>query len=144
MGRDHRGAALMRGRAALLGALLLLALVGPVAAPSYAADPTPTPDPTQLSTQLSTPSLSPPSEQQIKDARDALDRLRNQGKPASAPPTTTLAEVAGPTSGNKSGSVTSRISDQGWWTIGAGLLVLLVLSETTRLSVRRAKHRRRA
>jgi hypothetical protein len=143
MGRDHRGAALRRGCAAtrglLLGALLVAVLAGPGSAPSYAADPTPAPDPTQVST----PSVSPPSEQQIKDARDALDRLRNQGKRGTTTPTT-LAEVAGPTAPARSGSVTSRISDQGWWTIGAGLLVLLVLSETTRLSVRRAKHRRQA
>jgi hypothetical protein len=143
MGRDRRGATLMRARAAtrgaLLAALVVGALVGPGPAPSYAADPTPTPDPAQLST----PSLSPPSEQQIKDARDALDRLRNQGTHASSPPTT-LAQVAGPTADKGHGSVASRISDEGWWTIGAGLLVLLVLSETTRLSVRRAKHRRAA
>jgi hypothetical protein len=143
MGRDHRGAALMRARAAargaLLAAVLVGALVGPGSAPSYAADPTPTPDPTQVST----PSLSPPSEQQIRDAQDALDRLRNQGERAGTTPTT-LAQVAGPTAGKDGRSVTSRISDEGWWTIGAGLLVLLVLSETTRLSMRRAKHRRSA
>jgi hypothetical protein len=143
MGRDHRGAALMRARAAtrgvLLAALLVGALVGPGVAASYAADPTPTPDPAQVSS----PSVSPPSEQQIKDAREALERLRNQGKRAGTTPTT-LAQVAGPTAGKDSRPVTSRISDEGWWTIGAGLLVLLVLSETTRVSVRRAKHRRRA
>jgi hypothetical protein len=141
MGRHHRSAALMRVRSAtrraLLGAALVVALVGPGAAASYAADPTPAPDPTFV-----TPSVSPPSEQQIKDARDALDRLRNQGKGAATP--TTLTQVSGPTAGKAGGSMTSRISDQGWWTIGAGLLVLVVLSETTRLSVRRAKHRRRA
>ena len=124
-------------RGALPGAALVVALVGPGASASYAVDPTPTPDPAGLAT----PSLSPPSEQQIKDARDALDRLRNQGKGGATTPTT-LAQVSGPTADSSGRSVTSRISDEGWWTIGAGLLVLVVLSESTRLSVRRAKHRR--
>lgn len=135
----------MRGRSVvrrtLLGALLVVVLAATGTAPCRAADPTPTPTPDPF--QVSTPSLSPPSEQQIKDAREALDRLRNQGKGAGATQTT-VAEVAGPTAAAKGGSVASRISDEGWWTIGAGLLVLLVLSETTRVSVRRAKHRRRA
>ena len=38
----------------------------------------------------------------------------------------------------------AQISDEAWWTIGAGALVLLVASEATRLGVRRAKHRRQA
>jgi hypothetical protein len=81
--------------------------------------------------------LSPPSSQQIEDARKALERLRRQG--GGTP--TTLAEVAGPTD-EGSGSVTSRISDRAWWTIGAGMLVLLVVSETSRLTQRRGKHRK--
>ena len=99
------------------------------------ADPTGTPERHQLPDM----SVSPPSQKQIDDARAALERLRNQGK--STP--TTLTKVAGPTADDE-GSLTSRISDEGWWTIGAGLLVLLVASETTRLSLRRAKHRKQA
>ena len=85
--------------------------------------------------------MSPPSQQQIDDARNALERLRQQGTRATAP---ALAEVAGPTAQDGRGSVASRISDEAWWTVGAALLVLVVASETTRLSVRRAKHRREA
>ena len=117
----------------LLGAVVV-ALV--IAGPATAADPTPSPAP--LSTPV-TMSVSPPSQQQIDDAKEALKRLRDQG--SSTPKT--LTRVAGPTSGDR-GSVTARISDGAWWTIGAGLLVLLVVSETTRLSVRRAKHRKGA
>ena len=119
----------------LPGALLAAALLGAGAGPASAADPTPTPTP-----GATTPSISPPSQQQIDDAKAALDRLRNPGK--STP--TTLTQVAGPTADEGRRSVTSRISDEAWWTIGAGLLVLLVASETTRLSVRRAKHRKGA
>ena len=113
----------------LAGVLLAVTLVGIGAGPA-SADPTPTPTPI--------PSVSPPSQQQIDDAKAALDRLRNQGKA----PKTQLTQVAGPAT--DAGGVTSRISDQAWWTMAAGLLVLLVASETTRLSVRRAKHRRGA
>lgn len=128
MGRDLGWTALIC-RALLLGALLVVALAMPVSA----VDPTPVPAPT--------PSVSPPSQQQIDDARDALDRMRDQGTQPAAP----LTEVAGPTAdADRSGSVASRISDKAWWTIGAGVLVLLVASETTRLGVRRAKHRSKA
>lgn len=113
----------------LAGALLAVVLVGLGAGPA-AADPTPPPDPIS--------SVSPPTQQQIDDAKAALDRLRNQGKA----PKTQLTQVAGPS--GDAGGVTSPVSDQAWWTIGAGLLVLLVASETTRLRVRRAKHRRGA
>ena len=118
---------------ALLVSSFLAALV--VAGPAW-ADPTPTPAPT--------PSLSPPSQQQIDDAREALERLRDQGEatPVEAPTPTTLAQVSGPTAGRDRESVAPRLGDQAWWTIGAGLLVLVVISETTRLSVRRAKHRK--
>lgn len=111
----------------LAGVLVAVTLVG--AAPA-SADPTPTPTPI--------PSVSPPSQQQIDDAKAALDRLRNQGKA----PKPQLTQVAGPAADTR--SVTSRISDQAWWTMAAGLLVLLVASEATRLGVRRAKHRRGA
>lgn len=121
---------LTRGRAAVLGVLLAAAFAGPLAAiPAHAADPTPSPSPT----------VSPPTQQQIDDAKAALDRLRDQGK--NKP--TQLTRLAGPTGGSGS-SLTSRISDEGWWTLGAGLLVLLVASETTRVGVRRAKHRKEA
>ena len=83
-----------------------------------------------------TTSVSPPSQKQIEDAREALDRLKNGG----ATPTAQV-EVAAPTT---SGSVASRLSDQAWWTMAAALLVLLVASEATRIGVRRAKHRREA
>jgi hypothetical protein len=134
MGRDLGRAALMRCRtrpsgALLVGALLTVALLGLGAGPASAEDPTPTP----------IPSVSPPSEQQINDARAALERLRNQGK--SAPPQ--LTQVAG-AKADDDGGVTSRISDEAWWTMGAGLLVLMVASETTRVSARRAKHRKEA
>jgi hypothetical protein len=136
MGRDLGRAVLMRCRALLMGAAIAVALAAAGAAPAAADDPTPGAGPTQAST----PSISPPSQQQIDDARAALDRLRNQGKN----PPTRLAQVAGPTARDDSSGVTSRISDQAWWTIGAGALVLLVASETTRLGVRRAKHRKGA
>lgn len=126
----------MRCRALLVGAAIALALAAAGAAPAAADDPTPGAGPTQAPT----PSISPPSQQQIDDAKAALDRLRNQGKN----PPSRLTQVAGPTARDESGGVTSRISDQAWWTIGAGALVLLVASETTRLGVRRAKHRKGA
>lgn len=122
----------MTGAGALLAvALVVLSLAGPAAAD----------DPAQPSTPPPTPVLSPPSQEQIDDAKEALDRVRNAGKsPAPAPDP--ITQVAGPT--EDGGSVVSRISDEAWWVIGAGLLVLLVASETTRLGVRRAKHRRGA
>jgi hypothetical protein len=116
--------------AGALGAALAAASVGPAAAD----EPAPGAGPDR------TPSVSPPSQQQIDDARAALDRLRNQGTNEG----TTLSQVAGPTSRPQRDGVTSRISDQTWWTIGAGALVLVVASETTRLGVRRAKHRKDA
>jgi hypothetical protein len=86
-----------------------------------------------------TESLSPPSQQQIDDARDALNRLE-QGSAAttSASP---VVEVAGPQDPR---SVSSRLRDANWWILGAGLLVLVVASEVTRIGVRRAKHRKEA
>jgi hypothetical protein len=136
MGRDPGRVLLMGWRALLLGLLLTAALTAAAAVPATADDATPAPAPTLAPT----PSISPPSQQQIDDARSALDRLRNPGK---ATPST-LTQVAGPIAEKERGSVTSRISDEAWWTIGAGALVLAVASETTRLSVRRAKHRRKA
>jgi hypothetical protein len=124
--------------AAPLTAAFVLAVLVVGAAPAPAADPTPAPGPTQVPK----PSISPPSKQQIQDAKDALERLRNQGKSPATP--TRLTQVAGPTAGGKTGSVAPRISDEAWWTIGAGLLLLVVVSETTRVSVRRAKHRKGA
>lgn len=132
MGRDLGIAVLRHGRALLPAVALAVALVA--TGPAYAADPTPAPAPAQVPS----PTLSPPSQQQIEDAKNALDRVRNGG----ATPTPLLAQVAGPTAERADRSVTPRISDQGWWTLGAAALVLLVLSETTRLSVRRAKHRK--
>jgi len=124
-------------RVLLLGAALSAALTVTGAGPASADDPTPAPVPTGVST----PSVSPPSQQQIDDAKSALDRLRNAG--TTTPPT--LTQVAGPVvPTKKDGSVIPRISDEAWWTIGAGVLVLLVASETTRIGVRRAKHRKRA
>ena len=129
MGSHLGKAVLTRGRAVALGLLVAGALGGPLAASAYAADPTPAP----------TPVVSPPSQQQIDDAKAALKRLRNQGN---ATPTT-LTQVSGPTGGSNA-EAPFRVSDETWWTIGAGLMVLVVASETTRLSVRRAKHRREA
>lgn len=118
----------------LLGCVVVLAAATLGVSSASAADPTPTPAPT--------PSVSPPSQQQIDDAKAALDRLRNQGKSRMATPTS-LSQVAAPTDApDARTSLTSRISDEAWWTLGAGLLVLLVASETTRLGVRRAKHRK--
>ena len=122
------------GRALLVGvafgAVVLLGTAAPVSADDLTPAPAPTPS----------VSVSPPSPQQIEDARTALDRLRHAG---TATPTA-LTEVAGPVTPERRRRITPRISDEGWWTIGAGLLVVLVLSETTRLKVRRAKHRKRA
>lgn len=117
----------------LAGALFALALVAGGATSAY-ADPTPTPAPT--------PSVSPPSQQQIDDAKAALERLRGQGHAGRARPSTGLTQVAGPTTDGASAGMTSRISDQAWWTMAAALLVLVVASETTRIRVRRAKHRK--
>lgn len=128
-------------RARLPAVLLLTGLVTGLtgAMPAWADQHVPTPTPTQAST----PSLSPPSQQQIDDAKDAMERLRNQGKDGARP--TARTKVAGPTAEavDSRDSIVSRISDEAWWTIGAGVLVLLVASETTRLGVKRAKHRKR-
>jgi hypothetical protein len=146
MGHDLGRVVLVHCRGFLTAGALAAVLVGSATAPAAADDPTPGPDPlstpfsTPLSAPVPTPVVSPPSQQQIDDAKAALDRLRNQGK--NQP--TSLSRVAGPTARPDSGGVTSRISDQAWWTMGAGALVLLVASETTRLSVRRAKHRKGA
>ena len=124
---------LSAGRSAVLGLLLAAIVAGPfAAAPASAVDPTPSPP-------NSRPSVSPPSQAQIDDAKAALERLRKQGQPTPRQ----LTQVAGPTAPGHRWSV-SRISDQAWWTLGAGLLVLLVASESTRLGVRRAKHRKGA
>jgi hypothetical protein len=106
--------------------VLLLGVTGAV--PAQADDPQ-TPAPTAT--------LSPPRQQQIDDARDALKRLQKQGKPTPTP----VVIVAAP---KKAAALSSRINNETLWMIGAGVLVLLVASETTRLGVRRAKHRRGA
>ena len=132
---SHLGfAVLRRGRVVLPAAALAVALASAVPSTAYADDTTPAPGPTQV------PTVSPPSQQQIDDAKNALERLRSGG--ATTPPV--LAEVAGATLPERPRARAPRISDQDWWTIGAAALVLLVLSETTRLSVRRAKHRKEA
>ena len=118
--------------AALLTAFVLLG------APSATAEePTPKPTPTSVSP----PSLSPPSQQQIDDAKAALERLRNPSNKSATP--TTIAQVAAPADDDR-GPAMTRISDEAWWTLAAGLLLLVVASETTRLGARRAKHRRGA
>jgi hypothetical protein len=137
MGHDLGRVVLRHCRGFLVGGALAAAIVLACGATAAADEPTPGAGPGQAST----PAVSPPSQQQIDDAKAALDRLRNQGKTEP----TGLSQVAGPTTprdDRDEGGVTSRISDQAWWTIGAGALVLLVASETTRLSVRRAKHRK--
>jgi len=141
----------MRAKAVLLGGLVAVALAPVFASAGWsagwaadrAADPTPAPTPLQTS-----PSISPPSQQQIDDAKNALERLRHHSGPGgSAAPTTgpteEISEVSGPVAGRARPSLTSRISDQAWWTIAAGVLVLVVASEATRLRVRRGKHRMR-
>jgi hypothetical protein len=141
MGAEAAKAVLRHGRAIVVGGLLAVALAAVVAPAGWAADPTPSPTPTS-------PSVSPPSQQQIDDAKNALERLRNHDRsrgtatPA-ARPSQTISEVAGPVAGPKRPPLPARISDQAWWTIAAGVLVLVVASEATRLRVRRAKHRRR-
>ena len=136
MGRDLGRRALTHGRAVLVGVALTTALLGATAAPAAADDVTPGAQPTPVSI----PTVSPPSQQQIDDARNALARLQSPG--ASATPTG-LTRVESPVD-DGSGPVTARISSEGWWTIAAGAMVLLVASESTRLGVRRAKHRKRA
>ena len=143
MGRDSGSAAPRRRRALHAGvpATLVAALfvIGSVigTAPSAAADE---PSPAPLPAPVATVTVAPPSQQQIDDARRALERLSQQGTRAPA----ALAEVAGPTAQPQRASVVSRIRDQDWWTVGAALMVLVVASEATRLGVRRAKHRGRA
>lgn len=122
------GGALLVGFA-VLGAVLL------ASGPATADEPTVPPP-----TVAPTPSLSPPSQQQIDDAKDALERLQDPGTATPTP----LTQVAGPTAEPDRGSFASRISDEAWWTAGAGLLVLVVASEATRIGVRRAKHRKGA
>jgi len=139
MERDLGRAVLMRRRTRsfgvlLVGALLAVALVGTGGSPASADPATPAPTPT--------PSVSPPSQQQIDDAKAALERLRGQGHAGHSRPSTRLTQVAGPTADGASAGVTSRISDQAWWTMAAAVLVLVVASETTRIRVRRAKHRK--
>ena len=129
MGRDLGIAVLTHGRA-LLPAVLLA--VGLGVAPAYADEPASPAPPSST--------LAPPSQQQIDDAKSALDRMRHGG----TTPTTVLTQVSGPTDPASDAAATPTISDQGWWTIGAAALVLLVMSETTRLTVRRAKHRKEA
>lgn len=134
MGR-HLGLTVLRhGRVVLSAAVLTLALAGAMPAAAYADETAPVPGPTRV------PTVSPPSQQQIDDAKSALERLRSGG--ATTPPV--LTQVAGATLPERAEARAPRISDQDWWTIGAAALVLLVLSETTRLSVRRAKHRKDA
>jgi hypothetical protein len=137
MGLDLGRPALTHGRALVAGGVVTAALVPLLvllpAAPCAAQDPTPAPLPTQGAT------VAPPSQQQIDDARSALNRLRQPAKS----PSTTIAQVAGPVA-PKARSVRWQVSDQAWWTLGAAVLVLLVLSESTRISVRRAKHRKDA
>jgi hypothetical protein len=120
------------GRALLLG-LAMSAALALGTAPASADDPTPAPTPTGSVT------VSPPSQQQIDDARSALDRLRD-ARTSPSP----VAEVAGPVAPARHRRVVPRMTDEAWWIVGAGVLVLLVASESTRLGVRRARHRRRA
>ena len=134
-------AVLRHARAVALGGLLAVALAPAVASAGWAADPTPAPGPSQP-----TPSISPPSQQQIDDAKNALERLRNHhsSRGATTPgstPTETISQVAGPVAGRR--ALTPRLSDQAWWTIASGALLLVVASEASRLRVRRAKHRKR-
>jgi hypothetical protein len=143
MGRRHLGRSAGRGRVLLGVAAALAAVVVLGAGPAAWADsPTPTPAPSPATSPAPSPapsvSVSPPSQQQIDDARDALERLQEQGVGSTAP---ALAQVAGPETGHEDGSVASRMNDGAWWTLGAALLVLVVASEATRLGVRRARHR---
>lgn len=141
MGRDPGSAALRRCRALVGGMLVTLtsaALVLGVPGAVQADELTPAPVPTLAPAVTAT--VSPPSQQQIDDARRALERLQQQGTRAPS----ALTEVAGPTAEPGAVSVASRLRQQDWWTIGAALLVLLVASEATRVGVRQAKHRGRA
>jgi hypothetical protein len=135
MGRNAR-AVLRYACALVVGGLVVTTL----AAPALAVDPTPSPAPGIDPGSVTT--LAPPSQQQIDDAKNALDRLRRPTRVTPSTPATTLTQVAAPVAPPGRASVTSRISDQAWWTIGAGALVLIVLSETTRIRVRRGKHRK--
>lgn len=134
MGRNVRGAVLRHACALVVGGLVATAL----AAPATAADPTPSPAPGLDPGSVVT--LAPPSQQQINDAKNALDRLRRPTRATPSKPATTLTQVAAPVAARA--PVTSRISDEAWWTIGAAALVLLVLSESTRIRGRRGKHRK--
>lgn len=136
MGRNARGAVLRYACALVAGGLVATAL----AAPAVAADPTPSPAPGLDPGSVAT--LAPPSQQQIEDARNALARLRRPKRTIPSTPATTLTQVAAPVAPARRASVTSRISDEAWWTIGAAALVLIVLSESTRVRVKRGKHRK--
>jgi hypothetical protein len=119
--------------ATLVAALFVIGSVVGTASSAIADEPAPAPLPTPAATFT----VAPPSQQQIDDARRALERVSQQGTRAPA----TLAEVADPTAQSERETVVSRIKDQDWWTIAAALLVLVVASEGTRVGVRRARHR---
>lgn len=137
--------------ALLLGALafapahaddpLPLPIAPPGMTPPPELVPPPADEPDAFPTELPGPTmaLSPPTQEQIDAAREALNRLE---KGAAATPTPgPLVQVAGPEDNESLGS---RLHEANWWTLGAGLLVLVVASEATRIGVRRAKHRKEA
>jgi hypothetical protein len=129
MGRQLGRSVLRRG-CVLVGGVLLAGVLGTGVSWADGPDPLPSPSPSV--------SVSPPSQQQIDDARDALERLRQQGVRSTAP---ALAQVAAPEAADGASSVAVRMSDGAWWTLCAALLVLVVASEASRLGARRARHR---
>src|SRR4051812_26927472 len=114
MGRDLGRRALTHGRAVLVGAALTTTLLGSVAAPAAADDITPGAQPTPVSI----PTVSPPSQEQIDDARNALARLESPG--ATTTPTHLTRVVSAVD--DSGGPVTPQISSDGWWTIAAGVM----------------------
>src|SRR3954452_22460627 len=95
-------------RAMLVAVAVTAVLVGPVV-PAASADDVGSPTPAPAG--RATPTVSPPSQQQIDDARNAMERLRQRGSRGTATPSTpaTLSQVAGPLGASSTRSVTSRI-----------------------------------
>ncbi len=90
---------------------------------------TPVPPATSLLDPAQTTEVSPPSQQQIDDARNAMQRINQiqQGKQVAAPAASVPQEEAAVVSGG-----TGRFAQADWWMVGAGAFLLLVMVELIR------------